>query len=208
MKKIALFALVFALSNHSHLFAQTEPAKKADVSPDKALDFDGLKASPEAFKKKVDLKVGQLMKYFDILCDKKDAHFRNAIDQAMLLFNKNENRLVTISSKKTGEPETKLIRKYLNNLSNLPYDHVDIKWNNMQYVSSFTKHPDGTWYGFVTFEQTFTGYNKENQPIYTDVTMKNVEIQVMVWDFIKDGKVMLGWDVFFSNISVADSKKV
>jgi hypothetical protein len=114
--------------------------------------------------------------------------------------------MVTVTSKSHPEPVTKPIRVYLLGLAKLHYDKVNIVWHNAQYVSNFTKQPDGTYMGLVAYEQEFTGVKGgEANYTYHDVTQKRIETSVRVWDVKKDGVVTKSYmDVFLGNIGVTE----
>lgn len=131
---------------------------------------------------------------------------KREIATAMLLFNNNEKRLVTVTSKRNPQPVTKPVKQYLNDLAQLRYSKVNIVWHNAQYVSNFVKQPNGTYAALVAFEQEFTGIKTgEVSYTYHDVTQKRTEIIVKVWEpkTKKKGKELY-MDVFLGNIGVTE----
>lgn len=131
---------------------------------------------------------------------------KREIAAAMLLFNNNEKRLVTVTSKRNPQPVTKPVKQYLNDLAQLRYSKVNIVWHNAQYVSNFVKQPNGTYAALVAFEQEFTGIKTgEVSYTYHDVTQKRTEVIVKVWEpkTKKKGKELY-MDVFLGNIGVTE----
>jgi hypothetical protein len=154
----------------------------------------------------VEEKTKALTRSFKKIAVSNGAEQKQEIASAMQLFNNNEKRLVTVTSKKNPEPVTKPIRKYLNDLAQLHYSKVSIVWHNAEYVSNFVKQPDGTYAALVAFEQEFTGIKTgEANYTYHDVTQKRIEITVKVWDpkAKKKGKEYY-MDVFLGNIGVTE----
>jgi len=167
---------------------------------------DNIKFSKNELNERVEQKTKELSRIIKEMAQKKGGDHRAEVDEALKLFNNNDRVMVTVTSKSHPEPVTKPIRVYLSDLAKLHYDKVNIVWHNAQYVSNFTRQPDGTYMGLVAVEQEFTGVKGgEANYIYHDVTQKRIETTVRVWDVKKDGVVTKSYmEVFLGNIGVAE----
>ena len=184
--------------------AQPEMSFKSDAEN---YYIDGIAIDKAAFQKHIDNKVLMFNRCCEKLCQKKQNNLKATIDYGMGLFNNNEDRLVSVTSK-SGVPNTKPIRKYLTNMSNLPYSSVQMKWNNSAFLGNFHKNADGKWYGTVVFEQEFTGFDPEGRVKYADKVKKQVEVVVEVFNAVgEDGKTVTKWDVYLANIGVYEEQK-
>jgi len=206
------YLLLFVLFMPVLGFAQkNEPLKTSKVSkkesnPEIFIFPDNIKFSKEELNKRVQRKTKALARCITILAEKKDPNYRSQVNVAMKLFNNDDRKLVSVTSKKNPEPVTKPVRKYFNDLAQLHYDKVSITWHNAEYVSNFTKQPDGTYTALVAFEQEFTGTKGgEINYTYHDVTQKRIEVTVKVWDVKENGVVTKEYmDVFLGNIGVTE----
>lgn len=87
----------------------------------------------------------------------------------------------------------------------MKYDKVVIEWYDVQYTSRLRKGADGNYYGFIEFEQRFTGMSGDNKT-YEDITRKTVEIVLKSYEKRRGGESSLEWDVFLGNIGIAVTK--
>ena len=189
-------------------YKKTNKAAKKGNGEQVFLFPDHIKFSKKELNAKVEMKTKELTKYLTILAGKKDPNYRDQIEKAMKLFNNDDRKLVMVTSLKNPEPVTKPVRQYLNDLAQLRYDKVSIVWHNAEYVSNFTKQPNGTYTALVAYEQEFTG-TKGGEVNYTyhDVTQKRIEVTVKVWDEVKNGVVTKSYmDVFLGNIGVTQEQ--
>ncbi len=194
---------VMVLAQRSEPVKSDKKAKKAD--PQQVFVFpDSIKMYKKEMNALVEDKTKLLTSYIKKIATGTDV--KKNIAGAMALFNNNENRMVTVTSKAHPEPATKPVRQYLNDVAKLHYSNVSIVWHNAQYVSNFTKQPDGTYSALVAFEQEFTGVKAgEASYTYHDVTQKRAEVVVKVWDHkTQSGKKEAYMDVFLGNIGVAE----
>ena len=194
------------------VLAQKNESIKPDKGAKKADDQqvfifpDHIKFYKKELNERVEKKTLELTKCLKKIAVDKGENLTNEINFAMKLFNNDDRKMVTVTSIKHPEPVTRPVRKYLNDLAQLHYDKVTIVWHNAEYVSNFTKQPDGTYAGLVAFEQEFTG-TKAGEVNYTyhDVTQKRVEIIVKVWDHVENGVITKSYmDVFLGNIGVTE----
>ena len=188
------------VKSHNTAKSKTDTAQEVFIFP------DHIRLYKDAMNRKVEEKSKELTKYLNLLAKNKQGNSEATINAAMKLFNNDEGKMVSVKRKGTAEPVTMPVRKYLNELTKLHYDNVRISWHNAQYVSNFTKQPDGTYAAQVAFEQEFAG-TKEGELIYTyyDVTQKRIEVIVKVWDAKNEKPVKKSYvDVFLGNIGVVE----
>jgi len=167
---------------------------------------DNVRFSKNELNARVAQKTKELTRHMKILAEKKDRAYRSHVEEAMKLFNNNDKVLVTYTSKSKPEPTTVPVRQYLSRLAQLQYDNVTVNWTNAQYLSKFTRQPDGTYKAIVAYEQEFTGQKGgEANYVYHDVTQKRIEVGVKVWDAPKDSTGRKAYmDVFLGNIGVTE----
>ena len=211
--KHSFFFLLFMLISLAGIAQKNEPlSNKANAStqeatsPEEFIFPDHIKFTKKDLNERVQKKTKALTKCLQKLADKKEPDYTKEIGITMKLFNNDDRKMVTVTSKKNPAPVTKPIRKYLNDLAHLHYDKVTILWHNAEYVSNFTKQPDGTYTALVAFEQEFTGsMGGEFNYTYHDVTQKRIEVTVKVWDKLENGVITKSYmDVFLGNIGVTE----
>jgi hypothetical protein len=120
------------------------------------------------------------------------------------LFDSDE-RTVTVSSITSGTVKNRKVRVYFNRLMQLPYTEIKVEWANFQYTSKFTKGNDGKYYGYVTFEQKFTGYI-DGVPVYKDKIERNLTIVISKYQKIVNGNSVDEWDVFLGDMAISERK--
>jgi len=76
----------------------------------------------------------------------------------------------------------------------------------VDYVSNIRKGSDGKYYGLVSFEQTFRGYN-DGRLVYEDETKKTTEVRLIVYDRNLRGNAIQQWDVLLSDVEILGTKK-
>lgn len=131
------------------------------------------------FKQGILEKVTELTNHIAVIADKKkDLVLRNeAVTAAKKLFLSDE-KIVEISSLNTTVTKKIPVRQYFSRLLNLPYYKVRITFYEIAHVSQLEKAPDGKLYGTAYIFQKFEGYDNENNLVYTDRTIKKVEVVV------------------------------
>jgi hypothetical protein len=209
MKKslISLFAaatLMLALFLSGTLSAQTNKTENGQKT--EGYKFEkGQEIHRDYVDKILKKKMRLLEQYLTALIKKEDPNYIQAIDKAMLLFNNDESKLVTITSKTTGKVYVKTIKEYLHDISVLPYKSVDVTYRNYTAIENIRKQPDGTFRGIVVFEQEFKGYNQEGVALYGDVIERNMEVILRIREYPKDEKShIVSMDVFFGNLGVTE----
>jgi len=168
------------------------------------IDLDN--ASFEQFKTKALQKSADLGRYLNQIANKstdfQDAN--KAINNAVELF-LSEDATVEISSSSATQKARLKIREYLNKLKLLKYSKVNIEWTDIYYVSNLRKGPDGNYYGVISLQQKFEGY-QEGKVVYSDITRKNIEIVLKTYRKEVEGESLLLWDVFLSDIGINQEK--
>ncbi len=168
-----------------------------------------MNVSQEDFVKKALDKTRRLTQYIRVITDKQTDKYEanKAVNEAIVLF-MSDTCVVQVSN--VNEPQNiknYYIRPYLNHVKLLKYDKVEIEWADINYVGDVRKGPDGNYYGFVTFVQTFRGF-KDGNVVYEDKTEKRVEVVLKSYEFEIDGTTKELWDVLLSNIKVDQTYKL
>lgn len=165
------------------------------------------KAELERFQFKAKEKTQKFGEYIAIIGDKQSEREEQnkSIDQACGLFI-SDTSTVEVSNVNYEEKRKYPIRKYLNNLKLLPYNEVVITWTEVSYMSDLKLGADGNYYGVVSFQQKFEGYEDGNV-VYSDITQKNVEVILKSYQKEVDGEKKILWDVLLSNVGVEETSK-
>lgn len=181
-------AFVFALS------AQTNAQDK--LSPERKAAVDSLAME----------KVRDLSKYISILGNQETpwSEASRVIDRALELFM--EDAEMGVSSLYRKKVKYYPIKEYLERLTRLNYQKVNITWFNIQYVSDLVKQPDGRYVGVITIFQKFEGVTKEGL-VYKDITKKDITIYVERKQTQIDGIPVGFWDVLLGDIRVKETMK-
>lgn len=189
MKKI-LVTLLFGmfLFGNTQVIAQELPYERKQAVDSLALE-----------------KVRDLSKYIKII-GSKDTPWSEAnrvIERAEELFAPDAE--IGVSSLVTNEVLYYKVRQYLERLSRLNYDRVEIDWYNIEYVSELQRQPDGTYVGVITVFQTFKGFDKEGRLIYQDKTKKDITVYVKRKETQIGGRLIGFWDVFLGDMRVKET---
>lgn len=150
-------------------------------------------------------KVRDLSKYIKII-GSKDTPWSEAnrvIERAEELFAPDAE--IGVSSLVTNEVLYYKVRQYLERLSRLNYDRVEIDWYNIEYVSDLQRQPDGTYVGVITVFQTFKGFDKEGRLIYQDKTKKDITVYVKRKETQIGGRLIGFWDVLLGDMRVKET---
>lgn len=168
-----------------------------DISPERKQAIDSLALE----------KVRDLSKYISLIGDKKTefSEANRVIDRAVELFM--DGSEVGVSSIYKPEVNYYPVREYLERLMRLNYSKVDIEWYKIQYVSDLEKQPDGTYVGVITVFQKFSGYDKEGNLVYQDVTKKDITVYVKRKETQIGGRLIGFWDVMLGDIRVKETAK-
>ena len=206
MKHAALWVSLLALPTvtiaQKQETVKATPAQKKARQGDLFVFPDNIKLSKNELNERVMAKTEELTRYIKELAESNGTDAAT-VDAAMKLFNHNEYATVTVTRKNEKAPLTVPVRTYLKRLNRLKYNKVQITWHNAQYVSNFTRQPDGNYVGLVAFEQEFTGVrNGEANYTYHDVTEKHVEVTVKVWKATDKKNAWV--EVFLGNIGVTE----
>lgn len=181
-----------------------------EPTPAKPLAIDDLLTpiQKSEFEQKAKEKTYRFSNYLKILCDRSNptSELNNAIDLALELFI-NDSADVETSSLNREVVQHRKIKRYLNDLKIVKYDHIELEWSNVQYVSDLRRAPDGTYRGTVTFQQTFKGF-KDGALQYKDITTKTAEIILKTYKKVVEGTITTNWDILLGNIGVTETKKL
>ena len=188
--KIFFIAIVF-VSFGLQTIAQDE------ISPERKQAIDSLALE----------KVRDLSKYISLIGDKgtEFSEANRVIDRAEELFM--EDSEIGVSSIYREEVNYYTVRKYLERLMRLNYNKVDIEWYKIQYVSDLERQPDGRYVGVITVFQKFSGYDKEGNLVYQDVTKKDITVYVERKETQIAGRLIGFWDVLLGDIRVKETTK-
>jgi len=188
--KIFFIAIVF-VSFGLQAIAQDE------ISPERKQAIDSLALE----------KVRDLSKYISLIGDKgtEFSEANRVIDRAEELFM--EGSEIGVSSIYREEVNYYTVRKYLERLMRLNYNKVDIEWYKIQYVSDLERQPDGRYVGVITVFQKFSGYDKEGNLVYQDVTKKDITVYVERKETQIAGRLIGFWDVLLGDIRVKETTK-
>ena len=150
-------------------------------------------------------KVRDLSKYIKIVGSKETAwsEANRVIDRAEELFMSNSE--IGVSSVATNKIKYFKVRPYFEHLMRLNYDHVEIEWYNIEYVSDLQRQPDGTYVGVITIFQTFRGYDKEGNLAYKDTTKKDITVYVKRKETQIGGRMIGFWDVMLGDMRVKET---
>ena len=159
----------------------------------------------ESYRQKSLQKVDEFTSYISIITDKDNSSSEKdlAIEQALKLF-VDERQDVEVTSLKRAGSRKIPIREYLLRLKLLPYKFTKIEWVETKFIRDLTLENDGSYYGTVAGQQTFTGYDSNGKPLYSDVTDKNVRVKLAPYQKIIDAKMELKWRVLLGSIRVGD----
>ncbi len=153
-------------------------------------------------------KVRDLSKYISLIGDKGTEYSEatRVIDRAVELFM--EGSEVGVSSlTNVDDVNYYPVKTYLERLMRLNYSKVDVEWYKIEYVSDLERQPDGTYVGVITIFQKFSGYDKEGQLIYQDVTKKDITVYVKRKETQIAGRLIGFWDVLLGDIRVKETSK-
>lgn len=186
----------------SNIFAQQKPLYFSEEG--KKLEMDDKQL--EAFKERSLQKTKELGLYIRTLTEKTESKAKKseAVKLALRLFMSKE-AIVEVSSKNTEKVIQRKIEPYLNKLRVLPYDHIEITWYDIHYVSELRKGTDGNYYGTITVYQKFQAF-KDGRIAYEDETQKNIDvILTKIEQTVGDEKIER-WEVLLGNIAVEETK--
>src|SRR5437879_6374781 len=141
----SLSVLLLFLCAMGAVYAQTD-----NVSPARKQAIDSLAME----------KVRDLSKYISIIGNKKTQYSEatRVMDRVDELFAPESDIGVSALGKK--EVTYYKVRKYLEHLMALNYDHVTIQWYNIHYISDLERQPDGRYVGVITIYQRFEGVSE------------------------------------------------
>lgn len=158
----------------------------------------------EGYREKAKQKVDAFYGYLNVIVDKQRAKAEKdiAVETAARLFMPN-SMIEVDSDKNPGQIKKYTVREYLKRLQLLPYSTAKIEWSEVQYIKDLSQEKDGNYYGIISGQQTFMGYGKENEVMYSDVRKKNVKVKLQSYEKQIDGQTAFNWDVLLGNIGLS-----
>src|SRR5450755_395214 len=215
-RSLGLLILLFVsllVSSFSKIYTHSGPVHAGDVvtgyaNKDTVRPASGAlpgNVSNDEFRKKALAKIKEFQGCLFILCDITSGNVAldNAVDQATSLFI--DGAIIEVSSLHSDEKKHLKVRDFLEKFRNLHYDRVVITFSHVDYVSNIRKGSDGKYYGLVSFEQTFRGYN-DGRLVYEDETKKTTEVQLVVYERNLRGNAIQKWDVMLSDVEILGTK--
>ncbi len=156
----------------------------------------------EGYRQKSLLRVEEFVAYINIITDKSinNDDKDRAIEQAARLFMP-ESTIEVTSTQRAGSRKMS-VKQYLTRLKILPYTSTKIEWVQTQFVRDLMQEADGNYYGTITGQQTFIGYDANGKPQYSDITPKSVKVKLDSYQTVMDGKEYDKWRVLLGNVSV------
>jgi hypothetical protein len=153
-------------------------------------------------------KVRDLSKYISLIGDKGTEYSEatRVIERAVELFM--EGSEVGVSTLNSPDVNYYKVKIYLERLMRLNYSKVDVEWYKIEYVSDLERQPDGTYVGVITIFQKFSGYDKEGDLVYQDVTKKDITVYVKRKETQIAGRLIGFWDVLLGDIRVKETSKI
>jgi len=217
VRPLGLLILLFnslLLYSFNEINAYSGPAHARALVTAYAKNEDTVRPSPgvlpgnvsnDEFKKKAFAKIKEFQGCLYILSDVTSGNVAqdNAVDQATSLFI--DGAIIEVSSVHSNEKKHLKVRDFLEKFRNLHYERVVITFSHVDYVSNIRKGADGKYYGLVSFEQTFRGYN-DGRLVYEDETKKTTEVQLVVYEKNLHGNAIQQWDVLLSDVEVLGTK--
>lgn len=192
MKKISILTVVLF-----GLLASYTVQAQDNLSPERKQAIDSLALE----------KVRDLSRYIKIIGAKTTpwSEANRVIDRAEELFMAQAE--IGVSSLATNDVKYYKVRKYFERLMRLNYDHVEIDWYKIEYVSDLQRQPDGTYVGVITIFQRFRGYDKEGQLQYEDTTKKDITVFVKRKETQIGGRIIGFWDVLLGDMRVKETSR-
>lgn len=183
------YLFLFCCFLFSNLNAQDD-----QITPDRKRAIDSLALE----------KVRDLSKYIAIIGNKKTqfSEANRVMDRAEELFAPNSE--MGVSSLNHKEINYYKVREYFQRLMALNYDHVDIQWYDIHYISDLERQPDGRYVGVVTIYQRFEGTGEDGMH-YKDTTKKDITIYVDKKITQIQGREVEFWDVLLGDIRVTET---
>ena len=167
---------------------------QTDITPERKRAIDSLALE----------KVRDLSRYISIIGSKETPFSEGSrvIDRAVELFA--DGSEIGVSSLYRDEIQYFGVRRYFERLMALNYDHVSVKWFNIQYISDLELQPDGRYVGVITIFQRFEGTTEDGME-YKDTTKKDITVYVERKQTQIGGRLVEFWDVLLGDIRVVET---
>ncbi|PAC28873.1 hypothetical protein [Flectobacillus sp. BAB-3569] len=166
-------------------------------------------AEMESYSKKAELKVDGFSSFLNLIANKElsSEEKDKVIEQATKLFT--PGATIQVSFRKpdgTVSVATRKIEEYLKKLKLSKFSSVKIEWSDIQYIGDLKQEADGNYYGTITGEQRFSGYNKNGKISYSDIVKKDVKVMITTYNKTIDAVEKRQWEVFLGNIGIVENK--
>ena len=199
-----VFALLLASFVATPVYAQNNSMNKLHVEK-KATNLSDKDLG--AFKEKVLKKVNLLTVYISNIANKKadDQLRRDNITQAVNLFQDKNKTYVEVSSKNSSTIRKYSINQYFRRLYAVDAGQVKITFYEVAHLSDFRQAPDGKYYGTAHIYQLYEKYDYEGALVYTDKTIKKIDVTIdNLVKRVGDQEASV-WDVKLGNIKVEET---
>ena len=163
----------------------------------------------QTYRKKAKVKVDDFISFLNLISSKDlDASEKDkAIERAVGLFTPGSTIQVSMKMPDGSiRLTTRKVEDYLKRLKLSPYATINIEWTDVQYISELKQEADGNYYGTITGEQRFTGYDPSGAVKYNDITQKNVKVMVQSYQKTIEAMNKQEWGVFLGNIGIVETK--
>jgi hypothetical protein len=198
--------LVFTtgLLQGSPVFAQDKKSNTATKEQEYKFDHGKQTLNKGYVDKILNKKMKLMQGYLSVLIEKKKSNYKSYIDSAMLLFNNDASRLITITSSTTGKVYVKPVREYLADVAKLPYKSINITYRNFTAIENIRRQPDGSYRGVAVLDQEFTGFDKEGNALYNDIVRRDIEVMINIREYTRKESHLVAMDIFFGNMGVTE----
>lgn len=176
--------------------------EEEEVPKDQELSGEEL----EKYSTKILEKVNLLTNCISIVADKdrKEDQRTANINTACKLF-LNEKKIVEVSNLKKGS-NTLAIRKYLLRLKGANAFKVKIEFYEVANIGPLKKGNDGRYYTTAQIFQAYTSLDKEGKVLYSDKTVKSIEIICEMVEQKVGDQIEKMLSVMLGNITVNETK--
>lgn len=190
-----LFFIVFNFLSYDGIYAQQQFANLTTTE------------KQQWFKNATDLRIKDLEYKIRVIADKKEPRdVRSlAIEDAVSYFI-DEDKIFEVSSATRGTVTRLPVRQYFSRLFSLPYSRVEIEWVQSRWITEFRKAPNGKWYATYRIYQRFTGKGPEGNELYTDLTQKDLTVELEILSMDKGDKKLDVLRVQFGDVRVIDTR--
>jgi ribosomal protein S24E len=220
MKKITLsiisviFSFNSAFSQSANNNSQNQLANKKPKPPH-TKQYHGFQYSLEGgvitqdqATKMLDLRLRNFAECLELLIRKKPGWDYVIDNYAMRLFGNDEEVRVQVQNKGEKSPRTYKIREYLDRVSRLSYDHIQVTYCDFNFKSQLHKGKNNVYHGTASVIQKFYGYNQNRElPAYQDQLAKEINFTIeVVEEQSATGPQSKRFNLYLADITVKEFK--